>query len=169
MAARFVLLVALALSGCSRSGTKTVAEGQSVVARAGDHVVVGSVRVDVVSRGGKRLSVRLQEGARHDSRQVTGSRVVKFGLHRVELDENDGSVSITVTPYTPSRPLPPDEARFAADEAMSPFCQGTVACDSAIERADGTAYDVRCHDEARSDTSKVVSIDANTGAVLAVR
>ncbi len=155
----FVLFV----FGCDT--TKHPKEGEKVVVGAGDHVIVGSVSVDVESPD-DALIVRMHEGTRSDSRYVSGNRIVKFGAHQVRLDENGSRVMIMVRPYKPASPLTSEDALFAADEAMSSKSSGPVECTNPMLTPDGRSYVVDCRDTATTGSNRNVKVDATNGTIM---
>lgn len=158
--------LALLLVGCE--DTTVAAEGKKVVASAGDHVIVGPVTIDVAAGDDDTLLLRMHEGARMDSRVVTGNRIVKFGAHQVRFTENGSRVTIMVRAYKPSSPLTSDDALLAADEAMSPRVSGPVDCTSATLSEDGAAFVVHCRDTSVTTSNQVVKVDVVTGAILSI-
>jgi len=155
----------LVLVGCNQ--TKNAVEGEKVVAGDGDHLIVGTVRIDVELRN-DALFIHMHDGARNDTRGVVGSRMVKFGAHRVRFDENGSRVAIVVRDYKLHSPLTSDDALLTADEAMSPKCEGLVDCTSATLSVDGATFMVHCRDTDHSDSGRIVTVDAVTGAILAI-
>ncbi len=145
----------------------TAAEGHKVVLGDGEQLTVGSVRVDAEQRD-EGLFVHMHEGSREDTRLVSGTRVVKFGAHRVWFDENGSNVSVIVRAYSPASPLTSDDALYAADEAMSPKSQGLVECTTATLSPDGRIFSVRCREPARSGSDRTVKVDRLTGAIVSI-
>jgi len=163
---RFAWFV-VSLAACHHAKA-TVAEGEKVDLVAGDRTTIGTVQVDVRTSGDDALVVALSEGARHDTRHVTGSREVKFGAHRVTFDENGSHVTVVVRAYKPSSPLVSEDALLAADEAMSPKSSGPVDCTTALLSADGATFDVHCRDSAQAGTDHQVKVDRVTGAIVSI-
>lgn len=144
--------------------TRTPKEGEKVVVGDGDDVVVGSVRIEVVSHDDV-LYLRMSEGASTSTRRVAGLRDVKFAAHRVKFEEIGSQVSIVVRSYKPSSPLTSVDAIFAADERMSVHTVGMSDCTTATLSADGKSYVVTCSDTDVANSARPITVDAVTGAV----
>jgi hypothetical protein len=149
--------------------TTKAANGDKLVLGDGDHVVVGTVRIDIGSQG-DGLVVHMSEGSKRDTRHVTGNREVKFGAHRVRFDEKEARVAIVVRDYKPASPLTSDDALLTADEAMSPRSSGPVDCTSALLSADGKSFAVRCRDTDRTGSEQTINVDVDvvTGTILPI-
>lgn len=158
----------LVLSLASCDETKTIADGQKVTVSSGDHVIAGTLHIDVTTNVDDALVIRMTQGPQTDTRLVIGTRIVKFGAHRVRFDETGSRVTIIVHAYKPSSPLSSDDALLAADEAMSPKSAGAVDCTTATLSPDGASYMVQCRSTNVNDTGRTVKVDAATGAILSI-
>ncbi len=161
------LLFAVALVACSV--TKTAHDGEKVTVGAEDHVIVGSLRIDVESRD-DGLALRIHDGVRPDDvRLVSGNRLVKFGGYRVKFVENGSSVTIVVRAHAQSSPISSGDAILAADEAMAATnTVGMVECTNAILSEDGAAFIVHCHDTGTTGSDHAVNVNVVDGAILSL-
>jgi len=136
-----------------------------VVLSSGDDVTVGTLRIEARASGDDFV-IRMQDGARKDTRHVTGQRDVKLGAHRIRFDEAGSKVTVTVRAYAPASPLTSEDALLAADEAMSPKSQGPVECVEPTLSADGKTFGVRCRDTDTAGSDKMLHVDRLTGAIV---